>query len=329
MYYSKIGNELAGFTNQIYALITSIIIAYQEGHKVVIVDNFRNDISKDTFTPISEIFNLSSINTFLKKNYDIIIIDKNDIEFKLLRITQNGENVTKTIIQQFFIKDKGLYVRCPGKFVVHFKINEYFIEETHEREIIIDFNSEYIFQFMDNKFFHNFNDNMFEKILKGIQYNDSFVLKSQVTIKGKCNVIHVRLENDAIVHWSKMNNMSESDYKMCLENKYIYLIKKYISKMETCILLSHSMDNKVITFLNEKMYKYIVTKKFFYDREKDAIVDLLTSKQCNNVFIGNFNIEKNRGSTFSFYSMKLLKENVTKICIDLDSIHDPEIINLI
>jgi hypothetical protein len=40
MYYSKIGEHGAGFTNQIFALITSIIIAYKKGEKVVIIDNF-------------------------------------------------------------------------------------------------------------------------------------------------------------------------------------------------------------------------------------------------------------------------------------------------
>ena len=46
MYYSKISTSGTGFTNQIFALITSIINAYKEEEKVVIVDNFLNDINQ-------------------------------------------------------------------------------------------------------------------------------------------------------------------------------------------------------------------------------------------------------------------------------------------
>ena len=45
MYYSKIGNIGAGFTNQIFALIGSIQNAYNKGEKIIIVDHFLNDIN--------------------------------------------------------------------------------------------------------------------------------------------------------------------------------------------------------------------------------------------------------------------------------------------
>ena len=73
MYYSKIGNAGAGFTNQIFALITSIINAYQKGNKIVVVDDFLNDINNTTHTPISNIFNINKINTFLQQEYNNII----------------------------------------------------------------------------------------------------------------------------------------------------------------------------------------------------------------------------------------------------------------
>ena len=84
MYYSKISQLGLGFTNQIFALITGILIAYKKGEKVVIVDNFLNDFQKSTFTPISNIIDINKINVFLKENYDIIIIDKNNIQFQII-----------------------------------------------------------------------------------------------------------------------------------------------------------------------------------------------------------------------------------------------------
>jgi hypothetical protein len=65
-------------------------------------------------------------------------------------------------------------------------------------------------------------------------------------------------------------------------------------------------------------------EKYFEEREKNAIVDLLTSQACNNIFIGNYNPVLSRGSTFSYYIYKMIK--ATNIFIDLDSIYDDEYI---
>lgn len=270
MFHTKINQPWTGFTNQIFALITGIIDAYKKGDKVVVVDNFLNDIHNTTYTPISNIFNIQKINTFLKNNYDIIIIDKNNIQF-------NGPYNA-------------------------FKLG----------------------------WIDTFNDNMFEKILSNIIYNDDFILKSELILKDinsekKINVIHLRLENDGISHWSKMNNLSHNNYKIFLENKYINIIKNYVSKTDENIILSSSLSNRVIDFLKNNNYSYKFTHKFFDDREKNAIVDLLVSKCCNNIFIGNFNIKNNNGSTFSYYIWKIIN-NVTKIYIDLDKIREYAVI---
>ena len=46
----------------------------------------------------------------------------------------------------------------------------------------------------------------------------------------KLNCIHLRLEEDAITHWSKENNMNEEDYKKLVEFNYIKTIKENIDK---------------------------------------------------------------------------------------------------
>ena len=138
----------------------------------------------------------------------------------------------------------------------------------------------------------------------------------------KINVIHLRLETDAIKHWSKMNNMDQLQFKDYTENKYIQLIAKNISQSDYTIILSGSQDNKVITYLKENNYCYKSTHKHYEDREKNAIVDLLISQNCTNIFIGNFNFEKLNGSTFSYYICKLFTKSIKKICIDLDRIRD-------
>lgn len=258
MYYSKIGNSGAGFTNQIFAFITSIINAFKNKNKVVVIDNFLNDIKNSTYSQISKIFDIVQINIFLKKNYDIIIVDKNNINFEILSV-KYGTNETNYIDLTKFFKD--LYLKnnkllinknicfnnikgdpCHGSiknFIIKYKINDYDIEEIYNENLDsnIEINFEkgpYIFTL---GWINSFNDNMFDKILTNIVYNIDFTSKSELVINDinknkKINIIHLRLEDDAIAHWSKINNIMPNKYKTFLEEKYINLFKKYISKTD-------------------------------------------------------------------------------------------------
>ena len=267
MYYSKIGVKGHGLSNQIFGLITSIIIAYKRKENIIVVDNFLNDFSKETFTPISLILNLEETNVFLKEKYDIILIDKES----------SDEYKNKTYTNDFAW------------------VNEH-------------------------------DPDMFNDILINIKYNTSYIEKSRLILSDKLspviNIIHLRIEEDGIKHWSQMNRVSEGVFKKDLEDKYIKLIEKYISKEDTNIILSSSLNNKVIDFLSANSYKYVFNHKYFEGREQNALVDLLTSQLCNNIFIGNINPHIPRGSSFSYYISKIIKAK--KICIDLDSIYDNE-----
>ena len=271
MHYSKIGVKSYGLTNQIFALITSIIVAYRKKENIIVVDNFSNDYSKESYTPISEVLDLEQINIFLKEKYNMTLLDKES----------SDEYKNKKYVEEFGWIDK-------------------------------------------------YDTSMFEDIIVNIKYNTSYIEKSKIILsrKGfsssKINIIHLRVEDDAIKHWSKMNKLPEIVFKDYIENKYITLIDKYICKEDTTIILSSSLKNKVIDFLSANSYNYMFNEKYFEEREKNAIVDLLTSQACNNIFIGNYNPVLSRGSTFSYYISKMIK--ATNIFIDLDSIYDDEYI---
>jgi hypothetical protein len=332
MYYSKIYSDNSGFTNQIFAFITNIILAYKYNHKVIIVDNFLNDISKKEYSPISEIFDINKINIFLKHYYNIIIIDKYNINFEFLYIKYGTKFKSLDLtdfIKENFYKNNILYISkntifnnimgdpCENikkNIFLGYKINNYIIEEIYSEKLIEDINIDFVNSTYNLNFgwIDKLDSNMFENILMNIHYNLNFIEKSklilnEININNKINVIHLRLEDDAINHWSKQNNMTCENFKNYIENKYINLIKKYISKIDVNIILSSSLSNTVINFLKENNYNYKFNKKFFNDREKNSIVDLLISKYCNNIFIRNFNVEQKNGSTFSYYVGKLLK----------------------
>jgi hypothetical protein len=150
---------------------------------------------------------------------------------------------------------------------------------------------------------------MFNDILRNIPFHARFKEFAMVPlIRGAVNVLHLRLEEDAINHWSGVNNMTVEEFRQTLEEKYIDIIKQYVKVSDTNIILSGSTKNSVIDFMVENGYRVMIpTKHFINGRELNAIVDLLISKNCNNLFIGNFNIEKLSGSTFSYFiSVQLL-----------------------
>ena len=349
MYYSKIYDRNTGFTNQIFSLITTIIIAHNNNEKCIIVDKFLNDINHNSFTPISEIFNIEKINEFLKNTYNIVIIDKNNIQFNINYIKYGTDDINIDLTKHYTHNTHNIFIDKNTNFnlicgdpcfgikknvFINYTINNYTIQEQYNEKLDsdIDFifnNKKYVFNF---KWIYELNINMFENILTHIYFNDSFMtlkdnLLDQIIIQNNINVIHLRLEDDAIKHWSKMNTMTEHDFKNYLENKYIDIIKKYININDQNIILSSSLHNPVIDFLNNNNYKLFFSPKNFNFREKNAIVDLLKSTYCNNIFIGNFNPLKLNGSTFSYYISKLIDPKCKLIMLDPDRIKNDEIVH--
>jgi hypothetical protein len=141
--------------------------------------------------------------------------------------------------------------------------------------------------------------------------------QNKITVE-PCNVIHLRLENDAIEHWSKEQNIDSEKFKQLLENKYINIINKFINKNFITIVLASDYNNNVIKFLDNNNFLYFTTEKKFQERELNAIVDLIISKRCDRTIIGFYE------SSFAYFAMirvvKTLKTQ--KICFFCDIHND-------
>jgi hypothetical protein len=327
----------------------------------MVVDNFSDDNMQSSFTPISHIIDLKELNDFLLQKYNIIVLDKYCVEkWKLLSVhygaDSNHFDITEEIKNaclfdnRLFIskyidfnrikgdpiygKEKNVYLKY--EIADTLTKNTYAVEEVYpeelDRHVVIDIkNSEYQFDFVNfqqmygqTNYFH-----IFEDILLKIKYTNEFEDSAMKTIRkmgirNKVNVIHLRVENDAITHWSSVNNMNYSEFQNAIEAKYIALIQKYMDKNDEIIILSNSSVNSVIEFLIQNDYKIKISEKYFEYREKNAIVDLLVSRVCNNIFIGCINNEIKNGSTFSFYISKIIDKKVKKIGIDIDNITNDE-----
>jgi hypothetical protein len=357
IYYAKIQKEKSGITNQLVVLLSSFILARQENKKIVIVDNFLNDYSSETYSNISKILDVPTMNVYLKNKYNLIMIDRYHVNFKILSIKYGLNDTTIDITNELIEKcytDNKLFISnklnlnsikydpCPGqgkKLYITYFINDNIFEEIYNEmfNCLVD---NIVFNLDDKDIYlHRFHwinyldRTMFDDILRNIVYNKYFICMSNkytstLNKNNKINVLHLRLEPDAIEYWSRMNNMEQHIFKKCIENKYINIIKNHINKTDNNIILSYFTDNNVVDYLRTNNYKYcFVPKIFSIGRELNAIIDLLVAENCNNIFVGNFHVNKLNGSTFSYFILqKLYNTSIKKIMLDLDHImHEPSV----
>lgn len=355
IYYAKICVDKSGFTNQLFSLITAIITAHKANKKVVIVDKFLNDYSENSYSNISTILDITKINEYLKKTYDIIILDRYNINFKIISMEYGSKpntiDITEEIVNKCYTPNK-LYISnkinlnslkgdpMPNKgknLYIKFFINDYVFEEEHQEWCAYLINN-IIFDLIDDNFIHRFqwinylDRDMFDNILKNITHNKYFLqlannFINKLNTTNKINVIHLRIEPDAITHWAKQNKMNEIIFEQYINNKYIDIITKYVGINDENILLSYCVNNKVVDYLKLNNYKYhFINKQLYMGREVNAIVDSIIAENCNNIFIGNFNMQKLNGSTFSYLISQKLNQNVKQILIDLDRVENDEVV---
>lgn len=355
-----------GLTNQIYFIIYGIIYCINNNKKYLVLNNFRLEPMTKKFCGISDILDIHYLNILLNK-YNIIVFDRNKLNFNIDRISyglnENVIDIKEEIKQKYYSNNKLLipvgtilnnikgdpYPGEEKKININYKLNDIYITEEYSEyihnDIIINLqNPEYISNWSEIDECYTQNEELFVYFLKNIKFNNRFITYSNnallidanneyahlplVNLKdNKVNVIHLRVEKDITGHMLVHNNMTQEEYDINLQNKYIELIKKYFSKDDIIFILSYNLDNNVINFLRDNGYKFYITKKNIFDgREKHAIIDLLIGENCNNNFIGNWNFNIRQGSTFSYF-LYIRNNAVKNIFIDMYNIKEPEIVN--
>lgn len=134
------------------------------------------------------------------------------------------------------------------------------------------------------------------------------------TPQTRVNIIHARLEHDALLHWGKINNMSIQVFHNKIVEKYINLINQHIYKNDITIVLCSNEKNAISLYLHTNKYNYYLLPKYHNFREYNAITDMVTGKFCNNVFIGS------GGSTFSHMLLRYHGDKIRYYSINLNSI---------
>ncbi len=135
----------------------------------------------------------------------------------------------------------------------------------------------------------------FTHILNNVIFLEEYYTISKNQIKvDRINVIHLRLEEDAVNIFSKEMGIHPCVYKSINEKRYIECISKYIDKNIMTVVLTSEVNNEVIEYLKKNKYNFMLTTKVFDKREMNALVDLHVGFMCNSVFIGSYD------SSFSY-----------------------------
>ena len=294
-----------GLCNQLLSLISGILYCIRTKKELLVVDKFLTEINTNSYCSISQVFNLFEINNYLRR-YNLKIADGFNINSSAFRpiswdvITLAKKHDNKRLLA--FIDEiySNLYF---SKYLLSHAIN--FISEKLNYEPI------------------NLNQSFDNVDMEATEANDTNETNDIIYNNQKINVIHLRLENDGIEHWSKQNKMNPSVFKRLLTIKYIELIKENINKEDITLVLTGDTNNEVVQFMKENEYNIMfIDKKFNGNqpgRELNAVVDLIIGRYCNNVFIGC------DGSTFSELLLKYIPDvseygNVEKITFDLNNI---------
>jgi len=358
IYYAKIAHPSVGFTQQIFNLVNSIILAMKDDKTIVVVDNLLKNSSTEEYFPISVFINLDKLNGFLSKKYNIKVFDKNLTQVSIKSITYGlkyrEKDVSSKIFENFCVDDSTIQIKTDVDLNKTFgdpmigvtkSINIKYTIKHKNNEYKYNINQSEYAGFLETEFCHNFSitkqnyilneqplgeldQYKFNDILEKIFFADFFkgncenfleqihMIDSKIK---KMNVIHLRLENDAIEKYSKSTDETiKESFKTKLVQKYIENIEQHIDKSDETVLLTYSTENPVIDYLNANGYHYhIKPKDLEAGREINAIVDFCIGINCNNVFIGNFNNETLTGSKFSYFLSKQMPYNVKSFFIDI------------
>jgi len=290
--FSKITTlENNHLTEQVLSLINSILNAKEQNKKVVILHSFKNE---NIPLPCSEVFDLDGLNNFLKQ-YDILVIDKSSIDYKINAVLYNQSNKVVDIT------DKVSKIISPPQNVsqvfINYTLNDKTISDIYPRINITTDIQLYTYQHVSANIK---NDKLFNTILMNIDFKPY--------LKGSSrhfdNIIHL---NEDCEPYAGLNIR---EYKYKLDQTYIHLIKDFMKKDETILLIGNSENQMVNDFLKENEYTYEV------DITTDSFKEIEFLHYTCNTLIGNFDLENLKGNPYSYYLSKKLKCK-KKVMIDL------------
>jgi len=337
-----------GFANQFHIISRNLHELIKNQVRIVFLNKYLKSINTDDYCNISEIINISETNKYLKK-YNISLVDAYNFKFKINSVKYGVPKYNIDVTKQFvktFIRENSINIStyydintlCGDPSIIMKK--EYGVELHENKQLFISYSIDNIvceqsitvlngslteplcIDFNNIKFTTSikYNDGsyIFYDILRNIVFTDNinipvtkFIIEN-INSNDKINTFHLRLEDDAIEVWGEVSNFDNLvEYKQLLETKYINLIQQYVNKTDLTIFIASNYDNNVIKYMKDNGYRYLLTPKFFTERDVSAIVDLLIGQQANNICVGV------NESSFSYVLINGVIHKPNSTCIEI------------
>lgn len=339
----KIHDYYTGLCNQLIMFIHGVIECICDPMDlvdVIVVDDFKTDLYTNTYSPIEEVFDMDKICSYLYANFGVIVVGKHQLDIEIKKAVYGTMttfiDVQDVLVKNFIHDNHFIFPRyislnsLKGDPVLNNKkslritytikdgleITKYYTEE------FIDINCH--FEDIEYKQYADWPRQLkwMETFLRHFSFHPKFYTKKNI-YNPLVHVIHVRLEYDAIKHWANENKMDNEAFYNTLAEKYIQAIEQHVQN-GVIMVLSYNSDNRVVDWLKETGREYFfIEKDKSQGREWNAIRDIVAAETYGNgVFIGNFDIYRMQGSTFSYFLMKKCKNFQKHVLVDIERIHE-------
>jgi hypothetical protein len=272
-----------GLCNQLQTIVKGILLAIKYNRNLYI-DKFQIDLKSNILVDINDILDINKINVFLKDviKTQIVILNTLNIsnldKYKLPNVDYNN------IPHSIYINDD--------------------IELNKHMEIIYLGNivSLCIYKSFNYKYDDYSNDNFYHFIMNNIKFNQIFYtlkdyIKQELNLTN-FNCCHLRIEDDALNHFSHCYKLSVDEYNKELINFYNNNIRRISQDQKLIYICSGILKfdntfnlNYYTTMMkNNKLLcdksNIILDAYYLNNRELIAIIDLLLSYD-SDLFIGS------------------------------------------
>jgi hypothetical protein len=331
-YLCRLFEPSTDLIKQLYAFAGCVEHHIENNYHIIILDDFfhHKPVPVSTILDIKRLlYHLYNPPPFspLKRGVKTLeIVDKNKLHFKLTSVIY-GNDLKFDLTSHFHIKhnilditqgllDKAIEKKKyqeigEKKLLIKYSLEDRVIDQTFvikndrsltdKDRIFLDYSTS---TFIRSPILHKGfcrNPLLFIDILKNIRFHERFYkIIDKITPSGNINIIDLAL--DDIHTYSKKLGVDENEFSERIENKYIEMIKKYIYKNDTTILLTNSISNRVISYLSDESYTYLVSGKLYES------IDTTSLSEANFINITNslpqFNIPLNMLEPISFLEEK-------------------------
>jgi hypothetical protein len=272
-----------GLCNQLQTIVKGILLAIKYNRNIYI-DKFQIDLTNKKLCNINCILDIEKINIFLQNTIKTHIKILNVIDYNIINNLYNYclPNINYTEIPTMFYLNDNIELNKNMEII--------YLGNIVSLNITDSFNYNYD-DYSDN--------NLYYLIMVNIHFNETFYkiknhIKQELNLS-KFNCIHLRIEDDALKHFSMCYELSIEEYNDKLLNFYDNNIKTLVkNKIYICSGMLKFNNTINLKYYNNimKNNNLLCDKKninideyYLNNRELIAIIDLLIAYD-SDIFVG-------------------------------------------